>query len=300
MRYKGAKCMNEDFNKYMTYLRSAKQAAENTILSYQRDLIGFFRFLESYGMTDFRMVNRTNVMTYVYELQKEQKAPATILRKMVAIRKFYEFLIQEGVVQENPAISLDIPKETRTMPQVLTLEQVDCFLSQPDTSHILGMRDQAMLELMYATGMRVSELLTLHTTDVHLALSYISCQTGEEERILPIGTKAKEALEKYLQNAREQLHPKEDTLFLNCRGRAMSRQGFWKIVKGYAKDAGIGAEITPNSLRHSFAVHLLENGADLRMVQEMLGHKDVATTQIYVRPKEEKLRSMYAKTHPRA
>lgn len=292
--------MNEDLKNFIEYLHTVKKAAQNTMASYQRDLIGFFRFLESVDVTDVRKVNQTNVMMYLYELQSQNKANATILRKTVAIRKFYDFLIQEGLVRENPAQALEVHREPRSMPQTLTCQQVDIFLSQPNPSSICGMRDQAMLELMYATGIHVSELLALRVEDVQLALSYISCRKEGTERLLPFGTKAKEALERYLEKAREQLEPKEDALFLNCRGREMSRQGFWKIVKQYAKNSGINVPITPNMLRHSFAVHLLENGADLCMVQEMLGHKDAATTQIYVKPKEEKLRSVYAKTHPRA
>ncbi len=292
--------MDADFQNYITYLRTVKKSAENTVLSYQRDLIGFFRFLEGCGMTELRNVNQTNVMTYFYELQKEQKAPATILRKMVAIRRFYQFLMQEGLITENPVRSLDVPRDIRRTPAILSLEQVEALLAQPDCSKEQGMRDRAMLEVMYATGLRVSELVSLCLSDVHLSLSYISCGKGADERLLPIGAKAKEALEAYLQHARNKFRPKDDTLFLNYRGTGLTRQGCWKIVKQYAEAAGIGEQMTPNILRNSFAAHLLANGADVYLVQEMLGHKDVATTQIYVQPKNEKLRSVYAKTHPRA
>ena len=256
---------------FTAYLRNEKKSPENTVLSYSRDLKGFCRFMQEAGVSDAAKVNRTNVMAYVYELQKQKKAGATVSRNIASIRSFYQFLQRKGMVTENPAADIEL-------------------------------RDKAMLELLYATGIRVTELISLKVSDLNLPLEYIHCGGEAKSRIIPIGAKAKASLHKYMERVREHMIsvPEEEALFVNCNGRPMTRQGFWKIIKSYARRAGIEEDITPHILRHSFAAHLIENGADLRSVQEMLGHSDISTTQIYTKLTNQKLKNVYAKTHPRA
>lgn len=294
--------MEEYLAAFQTYLVQVKQASENTVLSYMRDLKGFCNFLQDMGMDDLIKVNRTNVMAYVYDMQEKQKASASIFRSLAAIRACYYFFMQNGIVKENPAIDVDLLREERKAPAILTMEEVERLLEEPKTNDVKGLRDKAMLEVLYATGMRVTELISLQIEDVNLDLEYISCTQKGKSRIIPIGAKAKQALAEYLKKARKQLlrNPEEKALFLNYSGRQMTRQGFWKIMKNYAKEAEIAEEITPNMLRHSFAAHLLENGADLRSVQEMMGHSDITTTQIYTKLHTPKIKNVYTQAHPRA
>ena len=293
--------MEENLAAFRMYLQNVKKSSENTILSYLRDLRGFCGFMEGLGVCEVSKINRTNIMAYVYELQNQHKASTTIFRNLASIRAFFYFLMGQGVVKENPAVDLELPREERKVPKIMTLEQVEKLLEQPKTSDAKGLRDKAMLEVLYATGIRVSELVSLHVDDVNLPFEYIRCTTGSKSRMIPIGTKAKEALWEYLKKGRVQLihNPEETVLFLNYGGKKMTRQGFWKIVKNYAEEAGIPGEITPHILRHSFAVHLLENGADLRSVQEMLGHASLSTTQIYTHLSPGRLKQVHARTHPR-
>lgn len=299
---KGDLGMERAITEFAEYLHSVKHSSENTVLSYIRDLKGFCRYMKKCGVTDASHVNRTNVMAYIYELQKENKAGATVSRTIAAVRAFYHYLMKQGVVQENPASDLELPKVEKKMPEILSLEKVELLLAQPVTTDAKGLRDQAMLELLYATGIRVSELISLKVGDVNLILEYIRCGTEQKSRIIPIGSQAKIALKAYMEQARGEMlqSEAEQTLFVNCSGKPMSRQGFWKIIKFYAKKAGICEDITPHMLRHSFAAHLLENGADLKSVQEMLGHSDISTTQIYIKAADQKLKNVYLKAHPRA
>lgn len=294
--------MEEYLEAFQTYLIEVKQASENTIISYMRDLKGFCSFLKQMGIQDLTKVNRTNVMAYIYDMQEKQRASASIFRSLAAIRTFYYDLIQKGMVKENPAVDIDLLREERKAPTVLTMEEVERLLEQPKPKDAKGLRDKAMLEVLYATGMRVTELISLQIDAIHLDLEYIVCNHNEKSRIIPIGTKAIQALTAYLQKGRRTLlrNPQEQALFLNYSGRQMTRQGFWKIIKQYAKEAEIAQEITPNMLRHSFAAHLLENGADLRSVQEMMGHSDITTTQIYTKLHTPKIKNVYTQAHPRA
>lgn len=287
---------------FTEYLREEKKSSENTVLSYTRDLRGFCRFMKESGVLDAAKVNRTNVMAYVYELQKQRKAGATVSRNIASIRSFYQFLQRKGIVTENPAADLELPKVEKKVPEILSLEKVELLLEQPGGDEDKEIRDKAMLELLYATGIRVTELISLKVEDINLALEYIHCGSDAKGRIIPIGAQAKLSLRRYMEKVREHMvsKPEEDVLFVNCNGKPMTRQGFWKIIKSYAKKAGIEEEITPHMLRHSFAAHLIENGADLRSVQEMLGHSDISTTQIYTKLTNQKLKNVYAKTHPRA
>ena len=287
---------------FTEYLRNDKKSSENTVLSYARDLKGFSRFMKESGVLDPAKVNRTNVMAYVYELQKQNKAGATVSRNIASIRSFFQFLQKKGVVADNPAADLELPKVEKKVPEILSLEKVELLLEQPGGEEDKEVRDKAMLDLLYATGIRVTELISLRVEDVNLPLEYIRCGGENKSRIIPIGAQAKFSLRRYLEKVRENmiLRADEETLFVNCNGKPMTRQGFWKIIKAYAKKAGIEEDITPHMLRHSFAAHLIENGADLRSVQEMLGHSDISTTQIYTKLTNQKLKNVYAKAHPRA
>lgn len=287
---------------FTEYLREEKKSSENTVLSYTRDLRGFCRFMKESGVLDAAKVNRTNVMAYVYELQKQHKAGATVSRNIASIRSFYQFLQRKGYVRENPAADLELPKVEKKVPEILSLEKVELLLEQPSGDEDKEIRDKAMLELLYATGIRVTELISLKVADINLSLEYIHCGSEGKSRIIPIGAQAKFSLRRYMEKARGNMvfEPEEEVLFVNCNGKPMTRQGFWKIIKSYAKKAGIEEDITPHMLRHSFAAHLIENGADLRSVQEMLGHSDISTTQIYTKLTNQKLKNVYAKAHPRA
>ena len=295
-------CMEQRIVDFTEYLRNEKKSSENTVLSYTRDLKGFCKFLKEAGIQDPAKVNRTNVMAYVYELQKQHKAGATVSRNIASIRSFFQFLLRKGVVTENPAADMELPKVEKKIPEILSLEKVELLLEQPKGDEDKEVRDKAMLELLYATGIRVTELISLKVEDINLPLEYIRCGSDTKSRIIPIGAQAKFSLRRYLEKVREHmvLRPDEETLFVNCNGKPMTRQGFWKIIKAYAKKAGIEEDITPHMLRHSFAAHLIENGADLRSVQEMLGHSDISTTQIYTKLTNQKLKNVYAKAHPRA
>lgn len=294
--------MEQSIVDFTEYLRNEKKSSENTVLSYARDLKGFCRFMKESGVLDPAKVNRTNVMAYVYELQKQRKAGATVSRNIASIRSFFQFLQRKGLVTENPAADLELPKVEKKIPEILSLDKVELLLEQPNGEEDKEIRDKAMLELLYATGIRVTELISLKVEDINLPLEYIRCGSDAKSRIIPIGAQAKVSLRRYLDKVRENmvLRPDEEVLFVNCNGKPMTRQGFWKIIKAYAKKAGIEEDITPHMLRHSFAAHLIENGADLRSVQEMLGHSDISTTQIYTKLTNQKLKNVYAKAHPRA
>lgn len=287
---------------FSTYLKEVKKASNNTVLSYMRDLQGFYNFLQTLGVKRPIDINQTNVMAYVYTMQSNNKAGATVSRSIASLRAFFAFLVREGVVTESPVKDVESPKVERKIPEILSIERVELLLNQPSATDAKGIRDKAMLETLYATGIRVSELITLQLSDINIPLEYIRCGKEGKNRVIPIGTQAKVALKKYIEKSRKDLILKEteSVLFVNCNGKPMTRQGFWKIIKNYAKQAEIHEDITPHMLRHSFAAHLIENGADLKSVQEMLGHSDISTTQIYTKLTNQKLKSVYASAHPRA
>lgn len=248
-------------------------------------------------------VQQHHIAAYLGYLHEAGRANATISRNLASIRSFFHFLVREDFILQDPTIHVDTPKIEKRLPRVLTPEEIERLLRAPDQSTPSGMRDYAMLELLYATGIRVSELVSLKSTDVHLSSGFLRCMgKGGKERIIPIGEYAVQALDNYLQQARPHLvrKTKDEALFLNHHGTQMSRQGFWKILKKYAQEAGILKDITPHTLRHSFATHLLERGADLRAVQEMLGHADISTTQIYTHVTKGRLKEIYAAAHPRS
>ncbi|WP_178042082.1 site-specific tyrosine recombinase XerD [Frisingicoccus sp.] len=294
--------MYEMIDEFVTYLTDVKKSSMNTVVSYRRDLIKFNKFMETQGVTDVQRVNPTNLNSYMLHMEKEKFATSTISRNVATLKAFFGYLYRAGYIGTDPTIQLKAPKIEKKMPEILTPKEVDLLLSQPSMKTNKGIRDRAMLELLYATGIRVSELISLKLSDVNLGASYIHCQDLNRERIIPFGSMAKNILKVYVREARPAMvdNEAEEVLFTNCNGTPMSRQGFWKLLKKYAKNAGIQTDITPHTLRHSFAAHLVANGADLRSVQEMLGHSDISTTQIYARMNNRRIKEVYSKAHPRA
>lgn len=290
---------------FIDYLGHEKGLANNTLESYSRDLKQYYGFLtgDSIETPSLANASQSTIVAYLMYLRKQGKATATIARRLAALKAFYQFLVKENYVAQDPTDDLSSPKLERKLPKVLTVEEVERLLAQPDTRTPVGKRDKAMLELLYATGIRVSELVNLNVTDIDLREGFIRCMgKGSKERVVPMGEIAVSALRAFLDGARQRViaDPKEKAVFVNHHGKRLTRQGFWKIVKKYAAQAQIRKEITPHTLRHSFATHLLENGADIRAVQEMLGHADISTTQIYTHVTKDRLKDVYAKSHPRA
>lgn len=285
---------------FIAYLQNTKKKSDNTTVSYQRDLKKFCIYLGDKGIQP-EEATELDLMGYIHFMEGNHFASSTISRSVASIRALYQYLFHEGKIVKDPSSMLRSPKVEKKIPEILSVDEVDKLLRQPDIHTPKGMRDTAMLELLYATGMRVSELLHLQTSDLNLEYGYVTCHDGEKERVIPIGNVSKAALKRYMDYARC-IFVKDDTetaLFTNCSGKAMSRQGFWKVLKGYADEAGIKRDITPHTLRHSFAVHMLQNGADVKSVQEMLGHSDISTTQIYLGMNMVKMREVYMKAHPR-
>lgn len=293
--------MQNEIDSFISYLHNVKKTSENTKLSYQRDLKKLRMFLEERNVETVSQMKEDDLQAYIEKLSDEQFKPTTISRNIASVKAFVGYLVEQGMLSENVALSLKAPKIEKKVPEIMTMNEVVTLLEQPSKHSPKEIRDKAMLELLYATGIRVSELISLRLEDLNLQMSYIICKDKNKERMIPFGVKAKLALEAYLTLARTQLLEGTDEriLFVNCSGLPMSRQGFWKIIKYYAKKAGIVSDITPHTLRHSFAAHLVENGADLRSVQEMLGHSDISTTQIYANMNHSHLREVYAKAHPR-
>lgn len=293
--------MESAIQKFIEYLHNIKKTSGNTEVSYQRDLRKLEEFLTEQGITDMEQVSASHLQSYIMHLERKHFAASSISRNVASIRAFFQFLFKSKLISEDPSENLKPPKVEKKAPEILTVEEVDLLLKQPDKSSAKGLRDRAMLELLYATGMRVSELIHMKTKDVNLSMGYVTCCEQGKERIIPIGNVCKKALNSYLFKARTDFvgESGEEVLFTNCSGKAMSRQGFWKVLKGYAKTAGIPGDITPHTLRHSFATHLLQNGADIKSVQEMLGHSDISTTQMYLNLNVNKMRDVYMNAHPR-
>jgi len=292
----------ERIHEYLNHLLIERGLADNTLAAYRQDLEQFISYMNERNY-DYLQADTNVIFTYLsYLQQQEQHATSTLARKTAALRGFYDFLVREEIILDNPCNLLELPKQALILPDVLSVAEVDKLLTAPDLTKTTGYRDRAMLEVLYGTGLRVSELINLNLGDID-ALGFVRCLgKGNKERIVPIGSKALHALDQYLTRARPQLvkDAKERALFVNARGKRLTRQGFWKILKAYGKQVGIKITLTPHVLRHSFATHLLANGADLRSVQEMLGHADIATTQIYTHLTKQHLRDVYQKTHPRA
>lgn len=293
--------MENQLLEFISYLHNVKKTSTNTELSYKRDLMKMVRFMESRGITDAGDVKTADLESYVSDLNENGFKAATVSRNIASIKAFYGYAVKELGVKEDPSAGLKSPKIEKKMPEILTMEEVVRLLEQPKGDTPKEIRDKAMLELLYATGIRVSELIGLELSDVNLQMNYILCRDASKERVIPFGNEARHALIRYLESSRSIMveDASSPILFANCSGQKMSRQGFWKLIKFYAKKAGITSDITPHTLRHSFAAHLVENGADLRSVQEMLGHSDISTTQIYASMNHNRIREVYTRAHPR-
>lgn len=292
------------FEDFFHFLQIERGLSDNTLKSYKRDLDSYVFYIDKVMQkSDWKDIVRSDILGFLYMLKDDGKSSATIARHIASIRSFHQFLIREQIVLQDASLHIESPKKERRLPDVLSIKEVETLLDFKVNS-LLSIRNKAMLELLYATGLRVSELITLKVSDIHLTMGFVQCLgKGSKERIVPLGNAAKKAVDDYLLHARENLTKRnndENVLFVNQHGRPLSRQGFWKILKAAAKNAGINKVITPHTLRHSFATHLLENGADLRIVQEMLGHVDIGTTQIYIHVTKVRLKDIYKNYHPRA
>lgn len=293
--------MGGELEAFISYLSGIKKMSENTIVSYRRDLNKLAAYLGEQGVSKVEEISEFDLNDYVRQLDKQNFKAATISRNIASIKAFFHYLTNEGRIKEDISENLKAPKIEKKIPTVMTVEETEKLLMQPVADNPKGLRDRAMLELLYATGIRVTELISLRIEDVDLKTSLLDCRDNDRERKIPFGGKAREALVDYLSEGREKLlnGEKSDILFTNCNGNPMSRQGFWKLLKAYGKKAGIEKDITPHTIRHSFAAHLIENGADIKSVQEMLGHSDISTTQVYVKLGGNRLRQEYVKAHPR-
>lgn len=288
---------------YLHYLKVERGLSENTINSYGIDLKLFLEYLRENEIPSFKQVNKEVIVNYMQAEKNNNKANSSILRSVSSLRKFFQYLAQEKIIEKDPMLLIDTPKKKQHLPQVLTKEEVEKLLHSPNTGQVLGLRDRAMLELMYATGLRISEIINLKLEDLHLTIGTLqTLGKGHKERIVPVGDEAIKWINRYLEEARPKLlkQKRSNYLFLNFRGNNLTRQGVWKNLKAEVRKAGIQKNITPHTLRHSFATHILENGADLRIVQELLGHADISTTQIYTHLSNKQLADIYNRAHPRA
>lgn len=293
--------MEKQIENFLEFIQNDKKLSDNTLQSYRRDIEQYMAYVDNNNL-DFKAANKTSIITYLMFLQKEGKATSTISRNLASIRSFYQYMVRTKVVEEDPTEGLESPKMEKKLPKILSVNEVNLLLDQPKCVDLKGYRDKAMLEMLYATGIRVSELISLDVSDVNEEMGFIRCRNAHKERIIPMGTTACAALSAYLKEARNAMIHSDDesALFVNTNGGRLTRQGFWKIIKQYKNQAKISMDITPHTLRHSFATHLVENGADLHAIQEMLGHSDISSTQIYAQLANSKLKEVYQKTHPRA
>lgn len=295
--------METEIKGFMEYLAQKRHASNNTQMSYGRDLSQMAEYLEEQGVTEPGKVTKTLLNSYILYLEKQGRAATTVSRMLASMKAFFHYEFSTGAIRRDPAEFLKAPKVEKKVPTILTVEQVTSLLSQPEGTSPKEIRDKAMLELLYATGIRVSELIGLKLEDVNIPIGFITCRDRHRERTVPFGKITRQALEKYLGEARDILLKGRESalLFVNCTGTAMSRQGFWKIIKHYGEMAGIPEDITPHTLRHSFAAHLIGGGADLRAVQSMMGHSDMATTQAYTAyiQRKDTIRTAYNIAHPR-
>lgn len=295
----------EALAEYIIYLKIERGLSANTVISYKRDIEKYLTFLTEKKITQLDEVSRFEILDFLQTLRQSGAADNSIIRMVSSLRKFHQYLKRESIVSDDPMQLIDTPKKASTLPKAISPQAVEQLLEAPDTTTPLGVRDRTILELMYATGLRISELVNLKLSDMHLTMGFIQTMgKGEKERIIPLGEIASQWLDHYLDGARVYLQDQSaetsEYVFLNSRGKGLSRQGIWKKVKQLALEAGIDQNVTPHTLRHSFATHLLENGADLRMVQELLGHADISTTQIYTHITKTRLKQVYSDYHPRA
>lgn len=299
--------MRTYLEEYLHYLKIERGLSYNTIVSYERDLNQYLAYLDNRGIHELSQIDRFVIMDFLTFLKEENKSSTTIIRMVSSLRKFHQFLRQERHTDTDPMQYIDTPKKRQSLPKTLSIEEVEKIIEAPDTTTVLGIRDRAILEVMYATGLRVTELITLKLSDLHLTIGLLkTLGKGDKERIVPLGDQAIDWINTYLEKSRPELAIKNksdatnDVLFLNYQGKPFSRQGIWKNLKIYVTEVGIEKDVTPHTLRHSFATHLLENGADLRIVQELLGHADISTTQIYTHISKQRLADVYKEHFPRA
>lgn len=290
---------------YLHFIKVERQLSDNTLQSYKRDLVAYARHIHyEQQIMEFDKVIREHILLYLDSLRSVGKSSKTISRQISSIRSFHQFLLREKVTDQDPTVHLEMPKKEQSLPKVLSIEEIDALMTAPSVEKPQGIRDIAILEMMYGSGMRISELIELNLEDVHITMGFVRVfGKGGKERIIPLGRSAIQACVNYLEQARPGLlghAPKNDAFFITQRGKRFTRQGCWKIIKDHASTAGISKEITPHVLRHSFATHLIENGADLRAVQELLGHADISTTQIYTHVSKTRLSEVYKQYHPRA
>ena len=292
---------NKLVESFLNFLQNDKKLSDNTLQSYNRDIKLYCNYLNENDL-DMVKTDSEEIKDYLENLKTKGKAVSTVSRNLASLRSFYQYLHKTKVIAEDPTLNIESPKIERKPPKILTSEQIELLLEQPKCVDLKGYRDKAMLELVYATGIRVTELISLNTEDINLEEGYIKCLGKAKERVIPIGTLAVNALKDYMEKSRNVLLKDENdkALFVNVNGQRLTRQGFWKIIKQYKAQANIDVDITPHTLRHSFAVHLLENGAELRAIQEMLGHSDISSTQVYAQMGQNRIKDVYMKTHPRA
>ena len=293
--------MEEQLNLFFGFLENDKKVSSNTLQSYKRDLKQFEKYIQEKG-ENYSKITDEGIKTYIKYMQEIGKKPSTISRGLASIRSFYQYEVKEQKIEKDPTEGIQSPKIEKRVPSVLTSNEVALLLEQPKNVDLKGTRDKAMLEFAYATGMRVTEIISLNIEDVDLERGYATCRNGKKERTVPLGNISLKALKDYVQNARDVMikDKNEKALFVNVNGQRLTRQGFWKIIKYYKEQAHIEKDITPHVLRHSFATHLLQNGADLKSIQTMLGHSDILSTQIYMQFQDETLKNVYKKAHPRA
>ena len=293
--------MEKQIKLFLEFLENDKKLSQNTLQSYRRDIVQYKEYLDKQGL-NYLKVDVSDLDKYFDYLKDLNKKTSTISRNLATIRAFYQYLVRTKKVKIDPTIGVRSPKIEKKVPSILTSEEVELLLEQPKTVDLKGIRDKAMLEFAYATGMRVTEIISLNISDVNIDNSTVTCKANHKQRVIPLGSLSLKALQEYIENARPILvkDENEEALFVNINGRRLTRQGFWKIVKYYKEQAHITKDITPHVLRHSFATHLLQNGADLKSIQTMLGHSDISSTQVYMQFQDDSIKNIYQKAHPRA
>ena len=293
--------MEKQINNFLEFLQKDKKLTDNTLQSYKRDINQYEEYINKKQL-DYSKADETTIKNYLDYLQENGKKTSTVSRNLASIRSFYQYEVRVKDINEDPTANVQSPKIEKRIPNVLSTKEVELLLEQPTDTDLKGIRDKAMLEFAYATGMRVTEIISLNIDDVNLEEGYVTCKTGNKQRTIPLGTMSLNALKEYVDDARDVLIKNDDekALFVNVNGGGLTRQGFWKIIKYYKEQAHITKDITPHVLRHSFATHLLQNGADLKSIQTMLGHSDISSTQVYMQFQDEGLKNIYKKAHPRA
>lgn len=293
--------MDKQIKLFLEFLQNDKRLSDNTLQSYRRDILQYDDYLV-HNKINYTKVTKEEIREYLEVLHNMNKKTSTISRNLASIRSFYQFLLKNKKIKADPTEGIQSPKIEKKAPSVLSSKEIELLLNQPNNAELKGIRDKAMLEFAYATGMRVTEIISLDIDDVDLKEGFVSCKMGNKKRVIPIGSLSLKALKEYVENVRPILikDEKDRALFVNINGKRLTRQGFWKIVKYYKEQAHITKDITPHVLRHSFATHLLQNGADLKAIQSMLGHSDISSTQVYMQFQEGNLKNIYKKAHPRA